>query len=139
MIVVTHVENGVNIDAILEQMGIDENRTFLAYAADQAYRYMDKYVPKSNGHYDSKTGMFIQPGMLRKEHLIYPEGDGVVIEYTQPYSRYQYYGVRADGSHRVQNYTTPGTGPYWDLAMLTAEGEDYMGELTEFVDKRLNK
>ena len=137
MIVIKHIDTGINIDAMLENIGIDQQNSLLSYAADTAYRYMDKYVPKSNGHYDSKTSMFIPGGMLREVAEIYPDGKSYVIEYKQPYARYQYYGQRADGSYKVHNYTTPGTGPYWDKAMLTAEGEDYYDELQRYVDKRL--
>ena len=34
---------------------------------------------------------------------------GTII-WRQPYSSYQERGSRADGSHVVRNYTTPGTG-----------------------------
>ena len=33
-----------------------------------------------------------------------------VIEWRVPYAAYQERGMRADGTHVVQNYTTPGTG-----------------------------
>ena len=29
------------------------------------------------------------------------------------YALYQWFGVRADGSHKVSRYTTPGTGTEW--------------------------
>ena len=67
---------------------------------------MDKYVPKNEG-------------ILRHYKL---EGNCVV--YDTPYARYQYYGVREDGTHQVKHYTTKGTGPYWDKQMWSAEGQD---------------
>jgi hypothetical protein len=67
---------------------------------------MDKYVPKDEG-------------TLRLYKI---EGNKII--YDQPYARYQYYGVREDGTHRVQNYTTPGTGPYWDERMKSADMSD---------------
>jgi len=30
-----------------------------------------------------------------------------------PYAAYQWYGIRADGTHEVKEYTTPGTGTMW--------------------------
>ena len=35
------------------------------------------------------------------------------IVYDSVYALYQWFGVRADGSHPVHHYTTPGTGKQW--------------------------
>lgn len=160
MILIKHTDVGINIDGMLEQVGLDERNSLLLDAANTAYNYMEKYVPKSNGHYDIKTGQNIPGGQLRENVDIYPEGNGYIIEYTQPYARYQYYGKLMVMDNGKGAYHDPKTGafwsakgkkkhltdidlnhkiggPYWDEAMLTAEGEDYYRELQKYVDKRL--
>ena len=77
---------------------------------------MDKYVPYDTG--DLRTIVDIQPSW---------------ITYEVPYARYQYYGVREDGTHRVINYTTPNTGTYWDKKMWSAEGQDVIKEVQNYV------
>lgn len=39
------------------------------------------------------------------------------------YAGYQWYGMRADGTHVVENYTTPGTGKMW-IEQARAENSD---------------
>ena len=46
------------------------------------------------------------------------------------------YGMRDDGSRVVKNYTTPGTGPYWDKRMVSAEMQDVVKEVQEYVGGR---
>lgn len=139
MINLDYTIDGIKIsDDLLNQIGIDKQNTLVAFAADTAYRYMDKYVPKSNGHFiGGEENIFIPGGMLREVVDIYSSGKDYVLDYMMPYARYQYYGQRADGSHKVKNYTTPGTGPYWDKNMLTAEGKEFYDEIQRFIDKRL--
>lgn len=52
-------------------------------------------------------------GDLREQVSKRIEGSDGVIEWRQPYAAYQERGSRADGSHQVRNYTTPGTGPHF--------------------------
>lgn len=42
-----------------------------------------------------------------------PNKTTAVIEWKVPYAAYQERGMRADGTHVVQHYTTPGTGPHF--------------------------
>ena len=57
------------------------------------------------------------------------------ITYESPYARYQYYGVREDGTHVVMNYTTPGTGPKWDKRMWSAEKDEVLEEVQDFIKR----
>ena len=72
---------------------------------------MDKYVPQRDGNL--RTIVDIQADS---------------ITYEQEYAKYQYKGMREDGSRPVRNYTTPGTGPYWDKRMVSAEMQDVVKE-----------
>jgi hypothetical protein len=77
---------------------------------------MDKYVPKDEGNL--RINVDIQP---------------TSITYESPYARYQYIGMRDDGSRVVKNYTTPGTGTYWDKRMVSAEIDDVVKEVQDYV------
>ena len=105
---------------IKERLGLLEGGKFLKFCTDTCYKHMDQYVP-----YDT--------GMLRINAIM--DINGGKITYIQPYARYQYYGVRADGTHEVKNYTTPGTGKYWDRLMVSADGKKVEKELQDFIDR----
>ena len=103
---------------IKANLGIELNGKVQKFFTNTCYRYMDKYVPKDNG-------------ILRENVTI----DSNSITYEQEYASYQYYGERKDGSHKVTNYTTPGTGPYWDKRMVSAEIQDVVAEVQNYVNK----
>lgn len=104
---------------IKAHLGIEPNGRVQRFFTNTCYKHMDKYVPYDTG--DLRTIVDIQADS---------------ITYESPYARYQYYGVREDGSHKVQNYTTPGTGPYWDKRMMTAEMQDIVREVQNYVGGR---
>ena len=87
---------------IKARLGLEPNGRVQKFFTNTCYKHMDKYVPKDEGNL--RTIVDIQPNS---------------ITYESPYARYQYYGEREDGSHKVINYTTPGTGPYWDKRMIS--------------------
>lgn len=101
---------------IKARLGIEPNGRVQKFFTNTCYRYMDKYVPMDNG--DLRT-------------IVDIEADS--ITYEVPYARYQYYGVRDDGTHQVKNYTTPGTGPYWDRRMVSAEMQDVISEVQDYI------
>ena len=101
---------------IKARLGLEPNGKVQKFFTNTCYKKMDKYVPKDNG--DLRTNVDIQPDS---------------ITYEMPYARYQYYGVREDGTHQVQNYTTPGTGPYWDQRMVSAEMQDIEKEVQNYI------
>ena len=101
---------------IKAHLGIDPNGRVQKFFTNTCYRYMDKYVPKDEG--TLRTVVDIQSN---------------TITYEMPYARYQYYGVREDGTHQVKNYTTSGTGPYWDKRMVSAEMQDVVKEVQDYI------
>ena len=103
---------------IKANLGIEPNGKVQKFFTNTCYRYMDKYVPKDTG-------------ALRETVTI----DSNSITYEQEYASYQYYGERKDGSHKVSNYTTPGTGPYWDKRMVSADMQNVVAEVQDFIDK----
>ena len=101
---------------IKARLGIEPNGRVQKFFTNTCYKHMDKYVPKDEGN-------------LRT--IVDIESDG--ITYEMPYARYQYYGMRDDGTHVVKNYTTPGTGPYWDKRMVSAEMQDVVKEVQDYI------
>lgn len=103
------------------RLGIEPNGKVQRVFQNACYEYMDKYVPKRKGQ------------LRERVDLSNPEQ----IVYESKYARYQYYGMRDDGSHIVNpaNYTTPGTGPYWDKRMVSAE----FGEVLQRVKDSINR
>lgn len=98
------------------RLGIEPNGRVQKFFTNTCYKHMDKYVPKDEGNL--RTIVDIESNS---------------ITYEQPYARYQYYGMRDDGTHVVKNYTTPGTGPYWDKRMVSAEMQDVVKEVQKYI------
>lgn len=101
---------------IKARLGLDANGRVQKYFTKRCADYMDKYVPMEYGNL--RNVIDIQP---------------YYIEYEMPYARYQYYGIREDGTHEVKNYTTPGTGTYWDRRMVSAEMKDLVEEVQDYL------
>lgn len=103
---------------IKARLGIEPNGRVQKFFTNTCYKHMDKYVPMDEGNL--RTNVDIQSS---------------TIIYESPYARYQYYGIREDGTHQVQHYTTPGTGPYWDKRMVSAEMQDVVKEVQRYVNR----
>ena len=101
---------------IKARLGIEPNGRVQKFFTNTCYKHMDKYVPQRDGNL--RTIVDIQSDS---------------ITYEQEYAKYQYYGMRKDGSHVVKNYTTPGTGPYWDKKMVSAEMQDVVKEVQDYI------
>ena len=101
---------------IKARLGIDSNGKVQKFFTNACYKHMDKYVPQDMGNL--RTVVDIQSNS---------------ITYEQEYARYQYYGMREDGTHVVNHYTTPGTGPYWDKRMVSAEMQDIVDEVQDYI------
>ena len=85
---------------IKTRLGIEPGGRVQKFFTNTCYKHMDKYVPKDEGNL--RTVVDIQDDS---------------VTYESPYAKYQYYGVREDGSHVIKKHTTPGTGTYWDKRM----------------------
>ena len=101
---------------IKARLGIEPNGRVQKFFTNTCYRYMDKYVPKDTG-------------VLRENVTI----DSNSITYEQPYAHAQYIGEVNGGT--VVNYTTPGTGSYWDERMKSADMQNVVAEVQSFVNK----
>ena len=101
---------------IKARLGIQPNGRVQKFFTNTCYKHMDKYVPMDEGN-------------LRT--IVDVKSDS--ITYESPYAKYQYHGMRADGSRPVRNYTTPGTGTYWDKRMVSAEMQDVVKEVQDYI------
>ena len=107
----------MNPTSVIEaKLGLEPNGRVQSFFTETCYKYMDRYVP-----YSGDTGR-----IHLRENVSFTTDS---ITYESPYAGYQYYGMRKDGSHVVRNYTTPGTGPYWDKRMVSAEIDDVVSEV----------
>ena len=104
---------------IKARLGIEPNGAVQKFFTNTCYKAMDKYVPKDEGNLRTIVSFSI---------------DGTKIIYEQEYARYQYFGIRKDGTHVVMNYTTPGTGPYWDERMWSAEKDKVIRQVQNYID-----
>ena len=107
------------VSTIKIHLGLEPNGPAQKYFTNACYRRMTKYVPKDEGN-------------LRR---IVDIGEDS-ITYESPYARYQYYGERLDGSHKVKHYTTPGTGKYWDKRMKSVEMKSLTKEMQTLFGRR---
>lgn len=102
------------ISTIKANLGIEPNGKVQAYFTERCYTHMDKYVPKDTG-------------TLRETVTLTSNS----ITYEQEYAHAQYIGEVNGG--QVKNYTTPGTGPYWDKRMVSAEMQDVVREVQAYI------
>ena len=101
---------------IKARLGIEPNGRVQKFFTNTCAKKMDKYVPFDEGN-------------LADYHL---ESDAVV--YEQPYARYQYYGLSKNG--KPLNYHTdkhPLATSYWDKKMVSAEMDDIVKEVQDYI------
>ena len=102
------------ISVIKADLGINPNGRVQRFFTDTCYKYIDKYVPKDVGNLRTNV-----------------DKGANYITYESPYAHAQYVGFTKGP---VKNYTTPGTGPYWDKRMVSAEMQDVVKEVQEYVN-----
>lgn len=107
-----------NLEKILKKKGLQVDGPAQQFFTHTCRIEMDEFVPMDEGN-------------LRT--IVY-EGPDYII-YESPYASYQYFGERQDGSHQVMNYTTEGTGPYWDKEMWSAKKDQIIKAVAEEVDR----
>lgn len=83
-------------------MALMQNRKFLfgQYMASDIKRRAISITPNKYGN-------------LHTQIYVKGYGETTSITWRMPYAAYQERGMRADGTHVVRNYTTPGTGPHF--------------------------
>ncbi len=103
------------VSKIKARLGLEPNGRVQKFFTNTCYKHMDKYVPMDEGNL--RTIVDIQPKS---------------ITYESPYAHAQYVGY-TKGPVNPENYTTAGTGPYWDRRMVSAEMDDVVKEVQNYV------
>ena len=106
-----------SISEIKANLGLEPNGRVQKFFTNTCRNHMDKYVP-------------MDTGALRQNVSLSDDS----ITYQSVYAHAQYIGV-VNGS-AVKNYTTPGTGPYWDKRMVSAEIQDVVKEVQNYVRRK---
>lgn len=78
------------VSTIKAELQIEKGGAVEKFFTETCYRYMDDFVPMDEGNLRTTVDI-----------------GSDYITYESPYAEYQYYGQRADGTHKVMNYTTP--------------------------------
>ncbi len=136
-------------DQLIRKIGLDERGAVQRFLTADINRRIGKYMPHLTGVMETK--------------LKYISSD-TEITVSAPYARYQYYGkVMVDAktgkgpanipgvglrykkgtilkaTDRPLNYTkthNPQAGPYWDRALVAAEGDALAANLQAYIDRR---
>lgn len=104
------------ISTIKANLGIEPNGRVQKFFTDTCAKHMEKYIPLG------------ETGNLRG---IVDKGADY-ITYESNYAHAQYIGYTKGP---VKNYTTPGTGPYWDKRMWSAEKDTVIEEVQSYVNR----
>ncbi len=95
-------------------------------AADQAVAALaEQMMNDSRDKIPKQEGTLRDIGRIEKPQ----EGDRDLV-WSNVYAGYQWYGMRADGTHVVRHYTTPGTGKMW-VEQARAENADKWREIAQ--------
>ena len=113
------------ISQIKANLGLKPNGRVQKFFTQTCAIHMDKYVPFDEGNLS--TIVDIQPSW---------------ITYEMPYAKYQYKGVREDGTHKIneanRNRTYhPLATSYWDKHMVSAEMQDVVKEVQDYIGGKL--
>jgi hypothetical protein len=99
---------------IKARLGLEPNGRVQKFFTNTCYKHMDKYVPYREGNLRTIVDI-----------------DADKITYESPYAKYQYYGISKKG--KPLKYRTPGTGSYWDKKMVSAEIDDVVKEVQDYI------
>jgi len=103
-----------SINQIIRNAGINSNAAI--YAANEARRLMNDYVPM-------KTGALCDNAQILAEN-----GRGVVF-YTQPYARFCYYGDKKSFNRDRHEKASA----YWDKAMILTHKGELTASISNFI------
>lgn len=104
------------VSQIKVNLGIDPTGPVQRFLTDTCAKHMDKYVPMDTGA--------LRTNISKTDNS---------ITYQSPYAHAQYVGYTKGP---VRNYTTPGTGAYWDKKMISAEIQNVVQEVQDYVSRR---
>ena len=101
---------------IKARLGIEPNGRVQKKFTHSCRVHMDKYLPFDTG--TLATTVDEQPN---------------AVVYEQPYAKVVYYGVRDGKELNYQTDKHPLAGPYWDKRMASAEMQDIVSEIQNYI------
>lgn len=106
---------------IIARLGLEPDGRVQAEFTKRCREHMDKYVPFDEG--DLSTIVDVQPSW---------------ITYESSYAKYQYRGMREDGTHKINEANRnrsmhPLATSYWDKKMVSAEMGEVVKEVQDFM------
>lgn len=136
------------VEEIKEDMGIEKNGPVQKFFQNTAYKRMDKYVPYREGGlaynqvdlsnpeyivYNSPYASYMYNG------IVYVMENGKSAYYSPSYGFWSEPGKKKKPSDRTFNYKTsaghPYAGAHWDNRMWSAEGQELVKDVQNFIDK----
>ena len=120
------------ISEIIKSKGLDENGDVQKFHTANVNRRIGKYMPHLNGVLETKLKIV--------------RGTKIIV--LGPYAKYQYHGKVMVGpapkvvTDRPLNYTknavdgNPQAGPYWDRALVAAEGDALVADVQRYIDSK---
>ena len=125
---------------IKARLGLEPNGRVQKFFTNTCYKHMDKYVPMDKG--DLRANVDIQADSITYEspyaHYQY-EGKKYVMDngksayYNPDYGFWSKKGEKKHDSGEKLIYHTAGTGPYWDKRMVSAEIDDVVKEVQDYI------
>ena len=105
---------------IISRLGLEPNGKTYKFFVKRCADYMDEFVPYDEGN-------------LADYRIV----DNKII-YGQDYAKYQYYGMRSDGTHVINEANRnrsmhPNASSYWDRKMVTAHMQDIVDEVQDYI------
>lgn len=121
-------------NVIESYLGLDYGGEIHQWFTNTCALHMDDYVPYRHGDL-AKT--VVENNVVNSDNVTED-----TITYKQPYASYVYYGMRNDKSHVILWYTTDThlyAGPYWDKLMWSAEKQEVIKEVQDYINTRGKK
>ena len=111
---------------IKTRLGLQNGGPVHAFFTETCAKAMDKYVPFDEG---ILAGTVIRDGQPTNNVSVN------TITYSQNYAKYVYYGKSKKGNDlNYQKDKHPLAGPYWDERMWSAEKDDVIRQVQNYMD-----
>ena len=127
---------------IKARLGLEPNGRVQKFFTNTCYKHMDKYVPQRDGNL--RTIVDVKPDSITYEspyaHYQY-EGKKYVMDngksayYSPDYGFWSKKGEKKHDSGEKLIYHTAGTGHHWDERMKSAEMQDVVKEVQDYINR----
>ena len=127
---------------IKARLGLEPNGRVQKFFTNTCYKHMDKYVPYRDGNL--RTIVDVKPDSITYEspyaHYQY-EGKKYVMDngksayYSPDYGFWSKKGEKKHDSGEKLIYHTSGTGHHWDERMKSAEMQDVVKEVQDYINR----